>query len=89
MAAHFIKLGDQVVALDMNRAGLASLADRPNLLPAVADVTDDAQMEKALAEASARFGLRRCLLTMPARPAARKRRPSTKPQPRWSTAWSM
>jgi hypothetical protein len=34
-----------VVALDMNRAGLASLADRlnnPNLLPAVADVTDDA-----------------------------------------------
>ena len=40
LAAHFIKLGDQVVALDMNRAGLASLADRlnnPNLLPAVAD----------------------------------------------------
>jgi NAD(P)-dependent dehydrogenase (short-subunit alcohol dehydrogenase family) len=43
----------------MNQAGLASLADQlnnPNLLPAVADVTDDAQLEKALADAAARFG---------------------------------
>ena len=43
LAAHFIKLGDQVVALDMNQAGLGALAERlhnPNLLPAVADVTD-------------------------------------------------
>ena len=59
LAAHFVSLGDRVIALDMDRDGLASLAERldnPNLLPAVADVTDDAQMEKALAEAAARFG---------------------------------
>jgi 2-(R)-hydroxypropyl-CoM dehydrogenase len=59
LVAHFIKIGDQVVALDMNQAGLAALAERldnPNLLPAVADVTDDGQLEKALADAAARFG---------------------------------
>jgi NAD(P)-dependent dehydrogenase (short-subunit alcohol dehydrogenase family) len=59
LAAHFVSLGDRVIALDMDRDGLASLAERldnPNLLPAVADVIDDAQMEKALAEAAARFG---------------------------------
>lgn len=59
LAARFLSLGDQVVALDMDRGGLASLADQlasPNLLPAVADVTDDAQLEGALAEAVARFG---------------------------------
>jgi NAD(P)-dependent dehydrogenase (short-subunit alcohol dehydrogenase family) len=59
LAAHFIKIGDQVVALDMSQAGLGALAERlhnPNLLPAVADVTDDARLEKALADAATRFG---------------------------------
>jgi len=59
LASHFVSLGDRVIALDMDRGGLASLADRlasPNLLPAVADVTDDAQLERALAESTARFG---------------------------------
>jgi NADP-dependent 3-hydroxy acid dehydrogenase YdfG len=77
LAAHFIKIGDQVVALDMNRAGLASLADRlnnPNLLPAVADVTDDARLENAPADAPRASAIRRCLLTMPAPLAARERR---------------
>ncbi len=59
LAAHFVSLGDRVIALDMDKGGLASLADRlasQNLLTAVADVTDDAQLERALAETSARFG---------------------------------
>ena len=59
LASHFISLGDRVIALDMDRGGLASLADRlasPDLLPAVADVTDDAQVERVLAESAARFG---------------------------------
>jgi NAD(P)-dependent dehydrogenase (short-subunit alcohol dehydrogenase family) len=59
LTSHFVSVGDRVIALDMDRGGLASLADRlasPNLLPAVADVTDDAQLERALAEATARFG---------------------------------
>jgi NAD(P)-dependent dehydrogenase (short-subunit alcohol dehydrogenase family) len=59
LAARFVSLGDRVIALDMDQGGLASLADRlasPDLLPAVADVTDDAQLERVLAESSARFG---------------------------------
>ena len=59
LTSHFVSVGDRVIALDMDRGGLASLADRlasPNLLPTVADVTDDAQLERALAEATARFG---------------------------------
>ena len=59
LASHFVSLGDRVIALDMDRGGLASLADQlasPNLLPAVADVTDDAQLERALAESTAHFG---------------------------------
>jgi len=59
VAAHFISLGDQVIALDMDGDGLASLAgrlDNPNLLVMTADVTDDMQMERALADAAARFG---------------------------------
>jgi NAD(P)-dependent dehydrogenase (short-subunit alcohol dehydrogenase family) len=59
LAAHFIRLGDRVVALDKDESGLVSLAGRlgnPNLLVAAADVTDDAQMEKALADAAAHFG---------------------------------
>lgn len=59
LAAHFVSLKDRVIALDMDGDGLAALAhrlDNPNLLVAVADVTDDAQMEKTIAEAAARFG---------------------------------
>ena len=59
LAAHFVNQKDRVIALDMDREGLASLAERldnPNLLPAVADVTDNAQLEKVLAEAAAHFG---------------------------------
>jgi NAD(P)-dependent dehydrogenase (short-subunit alcohol dehydrogenase family) len=59
LASHFISLGDRVIALDMDRGGLTSLADwiaSPNLMLALADVTDDAQVERALVEATARFG---------------------------------
>jgi NAD(P)-dependent dehydrogenase (short-subunit alcohol dehydrogenase family) len=59
LAARFVSLGDRVIALDMDQGGLATLADRlasPDLLPAVADVTDDAQLERALAKSAARFG---------------------------------
>jgi NAD(P)-dependent dehydrogenase (short-subunit alcohol dehydrogenase family) len=59
LASHFVSLGDRVIALDMDRGGLTSLADRlasPNLILALADVTDDAQLERALAESTARFG---------------------------------
>ena len=59
LAAHFVSQKDRVIALDMDREGLASLAERldnPNVLPAVADVTDNAQLEKVLAEAAAHFG---------------------------------
>ncbi len=59
LAAHFVGQKDRVIALDMDREGLASLAERldnPNLLPTIADVTDKAQLEKVLAEATARFG---------------------------------
>jgi NAD(P)-dependent dehydrogenase (short-subunit alcohol dehydrogenase family) len=59
LVSHFVSLGDRVIALDMDRGGLTSLADRlasPNLILALADVTDDAQVEKALVESTARFG---------------------------------
>jgi len=59
LASHFVSLGDRVIALDMDRGGLTSLADRlssPNLMLALADVTDDAQVERALVESTARFG---------------------------------
>jgi NAD(P)-dependent dehydrogenase (short-subunit alcohol dehydrogenase family) len=59
LASHFVSLGDRVIALDMDRGGLTSLADRlasPNLMLALADVTDDAQVKRALAESTARFG---------------------------------
>jgi NAD(P)-dependent dehydrogenase (short-subunit alcohol dehydrogenase family) len=59
IAERFVNLGDRVIALDMDERGLALFASRldtPNLLLAVADVTDDAQLEKALADADARFG---------------------------------
>jgi NAD(P)-dependent dehydrogenase (short-subunit alcohol dehydrogenase family) len=59
LASHFVSLGDRVIALDMDRGGLTALADRlasPNLMLALADVTDDAQVERALVESTARFG---------------------------------
>jgi NAD(P)-dependent dehydrogenase (short-subunit alcohol dehydrogenase family) len=59
LASRFVSLGDRVIALDMDRGGLTSLADRlasPNLILALADVTDDAQVERALVESTARFG---------------------------------
>jgi NAD(P)-dependent dehydrogenase (short-subunit alcohol dehydrogenase family) len=59
LASHFVSLGDRVIALDMDSGGLTSLADRlasPNLMLALADVTDDAQVERALVESTARFG---------------------------------
>ena len=59
LASHFVSLGDRVIALDMNSGGLTSLADRlasPNLMLALADVTDEAQVEMALVESTARFG---------------------------------
>jgi NAD(P)-dependent dehydrogenase (short-subunit alcohol dehydrogenase family) len=59
IAARFISLGDRVIALDMDERGLALLAKElasVDLLLAIADVTDDAQVKKALAEAIARFG---------------------------------
>jgi NAD(P)-dependent dehydrogenase (short-subunit alcohol dehydrogenase family) len=59
IAARFIGLGDRVVALDMDETGLAVLADRlnsPNLLIAVADIADDAQLAKALSDTAARLG---------------------------------
>jgi NAD(P)-dependent dehydrogenase (short-subunit alcohol dehydrogenase family) len=59
IAERFLSMGDQVIALDMDETGLASLATElasANLLLAVADVTDTVQVKKALAEAIARFG---------------------------------
>jgi NADP-dependent 3-hydroxy acid dehydrogenase YdfG len=53
IAARFISLGDRVIALDKNEDGLGSLARElasANLLLANADVTDGAQVRKALAE---------------------------------------
>lgn len=59
LVSHFVSLGDRVIALDMDRGGLTSLADRlasPNLILALADVTDDAQVQRALVDSTARFG---------------------------------
>lgn len=59
IAARFISLGDQVVALDMDEKGLALLANRlnsPNLQIAAADVADDGQLAKVLSDTAARFG---------------------------------
>jgi NAD(P)-dependent dehydrogenase (short-subunit alcohol dehydrogenase family) len=59
IAARFISLGDQVIALDMDEKGLALVANglnSPNLQIAVADVADDAQIAKALSDTAARFG---------------------------------
>ncbi len=59
IAARFISLGDRVIALDKDENGFASLAKEltsANLLPAFADVTDAAQVNKALAEAVKRVG---------------------------------
>ena len=59
LVSHFVSLGDRVIAIDMDRGGLTSLADRlasPNLMLALADVTDDAQVERALVDFTARFG---------------------------------
>jgi NAD(P)-dependent dehydrogenase (short-subunit alcohol dehydrogenase family) len=59
IAGRFVSLGDRVVALDMDKNGLATLAkrlDTPNLMLAVADVANPAQVEKALIESASRFG---------------------------------
>lgn len=59
ISEHFLDVGDQVVAIDKDQSGLAALADRlanPNLFVATADVTDDKQVQTALADARARFG---------------------------------
>jgi NAD(P)-dependent dehydrogenase (short-subunit alcohol dehydrogenase family) len=59
IAARFISLGDRVVAFDMDKNGLAVLAsglDTPNLMLAVADVANPAQVEKALIDSASRFG---------------------------------
>lgn len=59
IAARFAALGDQVVALDKDAERLASLAREiasANLLPIPADVTETAQMNKALQETVSRFG---------------------------------
>jgi len=59
IAARFVNMGDQVIALDQDESGLLSLATRlgsANLLPSIADITDGAQVKKALGEAVKRFG---------------------------------
>lgn len=55
----FINIGDRVIALDKDESGLVSLANRldsANLLPSIADLTDDTQMKKSLVEAVNRVG---------------------------------
>jgi len=55
----FINIGDRVIALDKDESGLVSLANRldsANLLPSIADLTDDRQMKEALVEAVNRVG---------------------------------
>jgi NAD(P)-dependent dehydrogenase (short-subunit alcohol dehydrogenase family) len=55
----FVNMGDQVIALDKDEAGLMSLArrlDSANLLSSIGDITDGAQVNKALAEAVKRVG---------------------------------
>lgn len=59
IAERFVNMGDQVIALDNDETGLVSLASRlgsANLLPSIADITDGAQVRKALAEAVKRVG---------------------------------
>lgn len=59
IAEHFVRVGDHVVALDKDEPGLGLLTGRlasPNLLSAAADVSDERQVLKALADAQARFG---------------------------------
>jgi NAD(P)-dependent dehydrogenase (short-subunit alcohol dehydrogenase family) len=59
IAERFVNMGDQVIALDKDESGLVSLACRlcnASLLPSIADITNGAQMKKALAEARMRFG---------------------------------
>jgi NAD(P)-dependent dehydrogenase (short-subunit alcohol dehydrogenase family) len=59
IAERFVNVGDQVIALDKDETGLVSLASRlgsTNLLPSIADITDGAQVKKALAEAVKRVG---------------------------------
>jgi NAD(P)-dependent dehydrogenase (short-subunit alcohol dehydrogenase family) len=59
IAERFVNVGDQVIALDKDETGLVSLASRlgsTNLLFSIADITDGAQVKKALAEAVKRVG---------------------------------
>ncbi|HUI19770.1 MAG TPA: SDR family oxidoreductase [Methylocella sp.] len=59
IAERFVNMGDQVIALDKDETGLVLLASRlgsANLLPSIADITDGAQVKKALAEAVKRVG---------------------------------
>jgi NAD(P)-dependent dehydrogenase (short-subunit alcohol dehydrogenase family) len=59
IAERFVNMGDQVIALDKDETGLLSLASRlgsANLLPSIAEITDGAQVKKALAEAVKRVG---------------------------------
>jgi NAD(P)-dependent dehydrogenase (short-subunit alcohol dehydrogenase family) len=55
----FVSLGERVIAIDMDESGLASLGSRiasADLLLSMADVTDGAQVRKAIADAVTRFG---------------------------------
>jgi NAD(P)-dependent dehydrogenase (short-subunit alcohol dehydrogenase family) len=59
IAERFVNMGDKVIALDKDESGLVSLARRlgsANLLPSLVDITDRAQVMKALAEAVERAG---------------------------------
>jgi NAD(P)-dependent dehydrogenase (short-subunit alcohol dehydrogenase family) len=59
IVARFVNMGEQVIALDKDESGLASLASRlgsTNLLLSIADIADGAQVKKALAEAVKRVG---------------------------------
>jgi NAD(P)-dependent dehydrogenase (short-subunit alcohol dehydrogenase family) len=59
IAERFVNMGDQVIALDKDEPGLASLGSRlssANLLLSIADVSDCAQVKKVLAEAVNRVG---------------------------------
>lgn len=59
LTEYFIHHGDRILAVDRDHDGLVSLVERlrnPDLLTACADITDEAAVAKALAEASSRFG---------------------------------
>jgi NAD(P)-dependent dehydrogenase (short-subunit alcohol dehydrogenase family) len=65
LTEHFIRQGDQVVAVDKDHDRLVSLAERlgnPDLLTVHADITNGVEVETALNEASARFGLPEVLI---------------------------